>query len=96
MMQSLCILLVALGAGVMLYSIVKYCRALVSIRGQTSAKKSSDNWIYAACLIMMGFFLVGYIIVMVADILKETLTMQDLLIALIFFSAQYLYLRWLQ
>ena len=84
-MQPLCISLVALGAGIMLYSIIKYYKALVSIKGQTSAQKPSDNRIYAACLTMMGFFLIGYIIIMVADILKETLTMQDLLIALIFF-----------
>ena len=69
----------------MLYSIIKYYKALVSIKGQTSAQKQSDNWIYAACFIMMCFFLVGYLIVMVNDILKEALTMQDLLIALIFF-----------
>ena len=69
----------------MLYSIIKYYKALVSIKGQTSAQKLSDNWIYAACFIMMCFFLVGYLIVMVNDIFKEALTMQDLLIALIFF-----------
>ena len=84
-MRLLCCSLVALGAAIMLFSIFMYYKSLVDLKNQMEAKKLFENGTYLACFIMMGFFLIGYIIVMVSDLLKDMLTMQELLIALIFF-----------
>lgn len=84
-MRLLCTSLVALGACVMLYSILKYYKSLTDLKIQMNTKKLFGNWIYAACFVMMGFFLIGYVINMMVYIFIDTLTMQDLLIACIFF-----------
>jgi len=84
-MQALCISLVAAGAIIMLYSIIKYYKSLMHLKTQANAGKLFENWIYLACLIMMVFFLAGYIInIAVYTSIKEP-TMQDLLIVGIFF-----------
>ena len=63
-MRLLCISLVALGACIMSFSIFLYYKSLIDLKNQMKAKKLFGNLIYAACLIMMGFFLIGYIIIM--------------------------------
>ena len=84
-MRVLSIVLVALGAVIMLYNILRYYKSLVDLRTQLNAKKLFGDWIYAAGFAMMSFFLIGYIVVIVLDLCTETLLMQDLLISCIFF-----------
>ena len=84
-MKLLCISLIALGAGVMLYSIFKYYKSLIDMKTQMKTKKLFGDWIYAACFLMMNFFLVGYIINMTSYVIRDMLPMQELLIACIFF-----------
>jgi len=84
-MKLVCVLLVGFGSCIMLYSIAKYYKSLIVLRGQISARSLFAEWIYAACLIMMIFFFVGYIITMATYIINKILYGQDLLIALIFF-----------
>jgi len=81
----LCVLLVALGACVMLYSIVKYYKHLYELKVQMNAKKLFSDWIYAACFIMMLFFLIGYIVNLVIYTFAEKVSSQDILVAFIFF-----------
>jgi signal transduction histidine kinase/CheY-like chemotaxis protein len=69
----------------MTFSIFKYYLALTHLKKQANSKKLFGNWIYTACFLMMVFFLIGYALNITADILKETLAMQELLIASIFF-----------
>ncbi len=84
-MQITCILLLALGAYFMLYSIIKYYKSLVELKAQTNAGKLFSDWIYAACFVMMVFFLIGYIANLAMYALDKEVSTQDLLIALIFF-----------
>ena len=79
-MRLLCISLIAAGACVMLYSITRYYKSLIEMK----AIMSTRNWIYAACIVMMIFFLVGYSGNIVHLVFKE-MTGQDLLISLVFF-----------
>ena len=79
-MRLLCILLVALGAGVVFYSTFRYYKTLVHMKIKMSAK----NWIYAACFVMMGFFLIGYIASIIGYSINE-INVHDLLIAIVFF-----------
>jgi signal transduction histidine kinase/CheY-like chemotaxis protein len=84
-MQKICILLVAFGAGIMLYSIVLFYKSLVILKAQMKFKRLFENWIYAACFTMMLFFLFGYLFNIVFYITGKIVNTQDLLIALIFF-----------
>ena len=85
-MKALCIVLVALGAGVMLYSIIQYCVTLRELRNKTTKSGGRfGHWINFACLLLMSFFLIGYIIVIVLDAMSDEAGMQNLLIASIFF-----------
>ena len=84
-MRLLCCMLVALGAAIMVVSIFMYYKSLIDLKNQIKAKRLFENGTYLACLIMMGFFLIGYIIILISDFLKDMLTMQELLISLIFF-----------
>ncbi|MCL2879976.1 MAG: ATP-binding protein [Treponema sp.] len=84
-MQMVCTLLVALGAGIMLFSIAKFYKALKELKVQMKAKKLFIHRISLACFIMMLFFLAGYVVNIVIYSFKKEMTSQDLLIALIFF-----------
>ena len=79
-MRLLCISLVVLGVSIMLCSTFRYYKALISMKVKINAK----NWIYAACFVMMVFFLIGYAIVILQYIFMD-ITSQDLLIASVFF-----------
>ena len=83
-MQIVCILLVAIGASIMLYSIVKFYRSLTQLKVQLKSKRLFDNWIYAACFTMMLFFLAGYAINILLFVSDTRMTNQDGLIAVIF------------
>ncbi|MCL2146894.1 MAG: ATP-binding protein [Synergistaceae bacterium] len=84
-MKMLCVVLVAFGSVIMLYSIAKYYKSLVDLTRQTGSHSIFTEWIYAACLIMMIFFQIGYIITLMFYVASYSLSFQDLLIALIFF-----------
>ncbi|MCL1809682.1 MAG: ATP-binding protein, partial [Clostridiales bacterium] len=84
-MQLLCISLVALGAGVMIYSITRYYKSLIDLKKQMNAKKLFGDWIYAVCFALMFFFLIGYAICIVVYSVKTEVSMGDLLISCIFF-----------
>ena len=84
-MYTLCIILIVFGAGIMLYSIGKYYKSLLLLKTQIKADKLFSNLIYAACFAMMIFFLAGYLFTAIVNILKTEITVQDLLIAAIFF-----------
>ncbi|MDR0497911.1 MAG: response regulator [Treponema sp.] len=84
-MKMLCISLVASGACIMLYSIVKYYKSLVELKTQLNAKRLFSDLIYAACFLMMVFFLAGYVIVANSYISHAETTVADILIANIFF-----------
>ena len=84
-MRFLCIALVSLGAFIMLYSIVKFSHALSRLRKQMNERKLFGEKIYAACFIMMVFFLFGYLAYVVVFLVEDEVAAQALLIALIFF-----------
>ena len=84
-MRLLCIALVSLGALIMLYSIVKFGQALSRLRRQMNERRLFGERIYAACFIMMLFFLVGYVAYVVVYLGAEEVAAHSLLIALIFF-----------
>jgi len=83
-LRILCICLVALGAIIMLYSIVKFYRALALMRWQMNEQKLFGDKIYLACFVMMLFFLVGYVVFAVS-LTGGEVEASSLLIALIFF-----------
>ncbi len=82
-MGILCVALVGIGACIMLYSIVDYYRALVYAKNKTSAKKLFSGSLNAFGFFMMVFFLVGYIVVGITFLSRET-TLEDVLTAIIF------------
>ena len=84
-MRVLCISLVSLGALIMLLSIFRYCKALANLKSRMKADKLFGERIYAVCLLMMAFFLVGYIICIAGFSSGAAPDMQALLIACIFF-----------
>ncbi len=85
LLQQLCIALVLLGACIMLYSVFRYYRFLVELNTMSKGSKVFSNWIYAICMMMMLFFLVGYAVIAIVYAHTEVVTAQNLLVALIFF-----------
>jgi len=69
----------------MLYSIRKYYRNLMELKTQSKTRKLFSNWIYAACFLMMVFFFIGYMFVLFNYPSGNSLSVQDFLIAYIFF-----------
>jgi len=57
----------------------------MDLKTQAKSRKLFGNWIYAACFLMMVFFLAGYIINMLYYVFIEIVSTQELLIACIFF-----------
>jgi len=84
-MRFLCIALVSLGSLIMLYSIVKFYNALAELKKQMNEDRLFGEKIYAACFVMMLFFLIGYIVNLVAYFVGDEIAPSSLLIALIFF-----------
>ena len=84
-MRALSISLVSLGAIILLFSIFKYCTALITLKKRMNAEKLFSEWIYAVCLLMMVFFLAGYVVSITGFASGDIPTMQELLIACIFF-----------
>ena len=84
-MHILCILLLVFGACIMLYSIIKYYRSLVQLKTRMRSKKVLGDFFNAIALVLMLFFLAGYIFTAVAYMFNKEKTTADLLISLIFF-----------
>ena len=84
-MRPFCIALVSLGALVMLYSIIKFYHALSELKKQMNDYRLFGEKIYLACFVMMIFFLVGYVIFLIAILDGAEAAANTLLIALIFF-----------
>ena len=84
-MRVLCVSLVSFGAIIMLFSIYKYCKSLINLKIRMNAEKLFGDRIYAVCLLMMVFFLAGYIISIAGFTSEDVPGTQDLLIACIFF-----------
>ncbi len=62
-MYYTCLGMISVGALIMGYSIYTYCKTLMYMREQTYDKKVFNQWMYGASLIMMLFFLIGYVLV---------------------------------
>ncbi len=60
-MQYLCFGLIFIGALIMSISIYSYYKTLLYMQKQTYDKNIFNQWIYGASLMMMIFFLIGYI-----------------------------------
>ena len=84
-MKLFCIALVVAGAIIMLFGIIKYYRALVELKGLARKNRLFSNWLYFACMLMMLFFLLGYLAFAAVLIRDQSITSLQLLIALIFF-----------
>ena len=84
-MLLLCVTLVSLGAMVMLYSIIRFYNALVELKKQMHERRLFGEKIYAACFVMMLFFLVGYLLFAFVTLREATADANSLLIALVFF-----------
>lgn len=83
-MQFICLLLIGIGAAIMLFSILKYYKSLVLLKIQAYEQKVFANWIYIFCLILMLFFLAGYVIVAIAYANQPPST-NNLLVSCVFF-----------
>ena len=79
------VFLVISGAFIMLYSIILYCKFLFDLKARVKPDGLFRFFIYIACLVMMGFFLIGYIVIAVVYTSKKVLSLQESLIAMIFF-----------
>ena len=84
-MRLFCIALVSVGALIMLYSIGKFYIALSKLKEQMNERRLFGEKIYAACFVMMLFFLVGYIMYILLSLTENEPAPNSLLIALIFF-----------
>ena len=81
----LSMVLVTFGALIMLHSLIKYYEFLIDLKTQVNSIKLFNNFIDAACFLMMIFFLASYAVVAIVYALKKTITPHDTLVALIFF-----------
>jgi HD-GYP domain-containing protein (c-di-GMP phosphodiesterase class II) len=85
-------LLVAIGGGIMLYSIITFLKSLASFKVQANEQKIFADWIYTACMTLMLFFFVCYMAVDIIFIIADTISMTNLLVAFVFlFGAIFVY-----
>jgi len=76
----------------MLYSIITFLKSLVSFKVQANEQKLFADWIYTACMLLMSFFFISYIVVDIIFIIAETASKINLIIALVFvFGAIFVY-----
>jgi class 3 adenylate cyclase/uncharacterized membrane protein len=85
LLNIISILLVSIGSLIMLYSIITFYRSLVSLKIQANEQKIFANWIYTVCMLLMLFFLFGYITVILFYITTDTITTTNLIIEFILF-----------
>ncbi len=82
-MKWFCIALVLAGAAIMLYSIIKYYKLLSNLKTQQGG--GNRRGVYVLALVMMCFFLVGYAAIATLYAFDTEISVQELLIAAIFF-----------
>jgi len=76
----------------MLYSIITYLKSLESFKVQANEQKLFADWIYTACMLLMSFFFVAYIVIDIIFNVAATATKTNLIIALVFvFGAIFVY-----
>ena len=83
--RMFCVIIVAIGAIILLCSIRLYINTLIELQRQSKARRLFANWIYMACMLMMAFFFIGYIIVGISFTFMDDFDMSSILIAYIFF-----------
>jgi len=92
LLKYICVLLVTIGGGIMLYSIISFLKSLASFKVQANEQKMFADWIYTACMLLMSFFFVAYIVVDIIFNIADTATKTNLIIALVFvFGAIFVY-----
>jgi HD-GYP domain-containing protein (c-di-GMP phosphodiesterase class II) len=84
MLKFVCISLVTIGGAIMLYAIVSFYKSLVALRTQASEHKIFADWIYMAAMLLMVFFLVGYIAIDIVFINMSEFTTQHFIVAIVF------------
>jgi HD-GYP domain-containing protein (c-di-GMP phosphodiesterase class II) len=85
LLKTISIALVFVGACIMLSGIIIFFKSLVAFKVQANEKRIFTDRVYTASMIMMVFFLVGYIVIGVFFVNRSALTTVDLVIALVFF-----------
>jgi len=68
----------------MLYSIITFFKSLVSFKIQANEQKIFADWIYTVCMSLMLFFFICYVAVDIIFAIADTVTMTNLLVALVF------------
>jgi len=92
MLKYICVSLVALGGCIMFYSIMAFFKSLVKLKEQANEQKIFANWIYTASMCLMVFFLIGYIAVGIDFIIDDAISMENLIVSLVFvFGAIFVY-----
>jgi len=81
----LSILLIAIGAFILLWSIGKFYQSLVELKKRIRAKRLFSDFIYLACFLMVVFFLIGYIVIACEYAVNPPDMAEKLLISVIFF-----------
>jgi len=84
LLKLICILLVALGGCIMLYSIIAFFKSLVKLKEQANEQKIFADWIYTVSILLMFFFLICYAMVGVNFIIADAVSTTDLIVAFVF------------
>jgi len=84
-MRILCISLVAVGATIMLFSILRYNRTIAAMKRNRMNGGARVSIIYNLGLLLMIFFFAGYLGIDLFFFFARTIDSQDLLVSLIFF-----------
>jgi putative nucleotidyltransferase with HDIG domain len=84
LLKFVCILLVTIGAAIMLYAIVSFYKSLVALRVQANEHKIFADWIYMVAMLLMVFFLVGYIAIDIVFISMSEFSTQHFIVAIVF------------
>ncbi len=61
-MTTICIIAVFAGAVILLVSMIKYYRLLLRFRVEAREKRVFSKWTYGFCMLLMLFFLLGYVV----------------------------------
>jgi HD-GYP domain-containing protein (c-di-GMP phosphodiesterase class II) len=85
LLKIICVSLVTAGGFIMLYSILTFRKSLVAFKTQANQQKINTAWIFTASMILMLFFLAGYIAVDVVFFSMDDVSSTNLIDAFIFF-----------
>lgn len=84
-MRILVLSSVTLGVLIMILSILQYCKVLEYLRAESYSQKLFSRWIYSVGMLLMMFFLAGYILLDAVYWFSEEIRAYDILIASVFF-----------